>query len=417
MDSGYLLMLIGVGLAPTARARRLGVLATLAAGLAMAGLRAGPTPASVDLGELAALPGDFVAVAAALLLLAVALGAWSVRAAWPIPVTDATRLLGVGALAAGTIVVGWTGWSLLLVARVRPLLLALPAVAAIGALPWLAGRWSRLRPAAEMPLRRRHRLTQVAALLLIGAAPHVALVFLGASVAAWLGAPARWRLPRTAGVGLLLALAYWLMATIAGPMGLMLSGVESLPFSPAAERLLAPIVLAAGWMVAGLWPLHRSPGGVLAAAAGVGLVARVALVAFPSGIEHWRALAMPVVVLGLWQAALGARWPALAVGFAWIDLLGPAGVDHAGAAALLAGGLGLELLGRREGRPSPGWLVAAAVSAVAVGTGGLLAVEGGLGTEVVYTVLAVAAAVAAAGRSDAVHPMMPSEPSATSASA
>ena len=415
MGSGYLLLLVGIGLAPTARSRGLGGLAAIATGLAIAGLRAGPAPASMGPSGLAALPGDFLAVAAALLILGVALGALSLRAARPFQAAGAAAVVGIGALAAGVLVLAWTGRFLPLVASPRALLLALPAVAAIGAVPILAGRWPRL--GLPVAIRPREGAGLVAALILVGAAPHLALVSLGAVGAAWFGAPARWKTPLTAAVGLLLAVAYWLMATIAGPEGLMLSGLGSLPFSPAAERLLAPIVLISGWMLAALWPLHRSAGGTLAAAAGVGLVARVALVAFPSGIEHWRALAMPLVVLGIWQAALGARWPALLVGFAWIDLLGPAGRDHTGAAALLAGALGLELLGRGGASRTPARVVAAAVSAVAIGTGGLLAVEGGLGAEVVYTVLAVAAMVAAAGRSEAAQPMMPSDPSATSASA
>ena len=117
-----------------------------------------------------------------------------------------------------------------------------------------------------------------AAAILAGAAatalgPHVAVVFLGVIVAAWSayflfhprgGRPA----PVTPALTLLLAPAYWLLATIAGPEGLSIAALPLVPLSPAAESLVAPALLLVGWSVAGLWPLHRQVPGALVAPLG-----------------------------------------------------------------------------------------------------------------------------------------------------
>jgi hypothetical protein len=189
------------------------------------------------------------------------------------------------------------------------------------------------------------------------------------------------------------------MATIAGPEGLGLGGLASVPFSPAAERVLAIPLLTAAWAVAGLWPLHRQLPGALVAPVGAFLLARVAIPAVPSGLEHWRPLAMPFIVAGVWHAALSGRLTRVAVGMAWVGLLAPSRLGLVGAALLLAAGLAVELVERvsalRAGRLAP---AAQAIPLIAFGWGALLAVGAGLQGEVVYTALAVAALVALCGR-------------------
>jgi nucleoid-associated protein YgaU len=104
-------------------------------------------------------------------------------------------------------------------------------------------------------------------------------------------------------------------------------------------------------------------------------------------------------------------------GLAWVGLVTVTPVGQVGAALLLVGGLGLELADRL---PAWGDRVGSGVRAVAillVGTGALFAIQGGLLTEVVYTVAAAAALVAAAGSSRALQASTASAPRATAPSA
>ena len=234
--------------------------------------------------------------------------------------------------------------------------------------------------------------------------PHLGLVVLGVIVAACAGhllqrAEGGPRLPLAPAATLPLLPAWWLMATIAGPVGLRVSGLATVPLSPAAEQLLAVPLLIAAWAVAGLWPLHRHLPGALVAPVGAFLMARVAIPAVPLGLEHWRPLMMPLVVAGIWHAALSGRLPRVAVGMAWVGLLAPGRMGVAGAAMLLAAGLAVELVERisalRAGRFAP---AAEALPLIVFGWGALLVVGAGLQGEVVYTAVAVAGLVALCGR-------------------
>jgi hypothetical protein len=199
---------------------------------------------------------------------------------------------------------------------------------------------------------------------------------------------------------LLLLPAWWLMATIAGPESLRTAARPMLPLSPAAERALAPALLLAGWALSGLWPLHRQQPGPLSAIVGALLVARVAMPAVPDGMDHWRPLAMPLVVAGLWHGALGGRLSAMLIGLAWTGLLAAAPEGCIGAGLLLAGALAVELPGLALGAPLRRAAVRIAAGSLA-GWGALLVVTAQLQHEVVYTVLAVGGIVAALGRPQA----------------
>jgi hypothetical protein len=270
-----------------------------------------------------------------------------------------------------------------------------------------AGWYLRLAPPADRDTP--HPLVATAglfaAVLAAAVGPQVGLVALGvigAACAGYLleraggGGP---RLPLAPAATILLLPAWWLMATIAGPEGLGVARLAAVPFSPAAERLLAIPLLIAAWAVAGLWPLHRQVPGALVAPVGALLLARVAIPAVPSGLEHWRPLAMPLIVAGVWHATLSGRLPRVAVGVAWVGLLAPGRFGLVGAAFLLAAGLAVELIERigalRAGRLAPAFQ---AIPLIAFGWGALLAVGAGLQGEVVYTALAVAGLVALCGR-------------------
>lgn len=395
METGYTLIVAGAALLPNVRARATGVLAAVAAGLAVAGLRAAPGGARE--------PG-FAAAGAALLLVGALLGAAAAVSGWR---RGGSRLSGTAAvgLLAGAATLLWGGRTLLRDAPALSTGLAFVVVVAAGMILLVPGRLAR--PGGDPGVTAHRPLAGIAGLLAGGlavlAGPHLSVVFLGCIVAAWAGyllqrAAGGSAVPLAPALTLLLLPAWWFMATVAGPEGLGIAALGSLPLSPAAEQLLAPILLLAAWALAGLWPLQRQMPGPLTAPIGALLVARVARPAVPDGLEHWRALAAPLVVAGIWHAALTGRLALLAIGLAWVGLLAPGGHGLAGAALLLAGALLLELA-RPFGAADPRRAVAVRLAlGLATGCGALLAVEAALGGEVVYSVVAVAGIVSAAGR-------------------
>lgn len=397
LEPGFVLVVLGAALLPdvAGRACVLAAVAASSAGLAIAALTAGAAP----------LPAGFLAVDGALLVLAVVLALGSALLARR-DHRGARVRIAVGALVTGAIGLGWGGRRAVVAAPKGAMLLAAVVIVAVGAGFFLIGRLVRLPPPADdvLPPRRLPAAMGVLAGVVAAAAgPHLPVVVAGVIVAAWSG----WLLRRGAGgprlpaapvLTLLLLPAWWLMATIAGPEGLAVGTLPMLPISPAAERLLAPIFLVAAWATAGLWPLHRQVPAALLAPVGALLLARVVIPAVPDGLEHWRPLAMPLIVLGIWHAALSGRVTAVAVGLAWVGLLGASRAGLTGAALLLAGALTLELA-RHSGERLRSWKPAVwVISALAGGAGAVLAIESGLRAEVVYTVLAVGGVVVAAGR-------------------
>jgi hypothetical protein len=359
MQAGFILMLLGATLLPDSRARALGALAAVTAGLALAGLRAAP--------GFAATPVALIGLAALFVVL----------------------IIGPMLLLPGRFVQS---------AALEP--------DAVGPPP---------RPVAGV-------VGLVAGALAVAVGPHLSVVVFGAVLAGWSGyllerAAGGSRVPIAPALTLILLPAWWIMALVAGPEGLWIKTLPAVPLSPAAERLLAPAFLVCAWALCGLWPLHRQMPAALSAPVGALLLARVALPAMPDGLEHWRALAMPLVVAGAWHAALTGRTTRLAVGLAWVGLLAPDREGIAGAGLLLAAAMLSQLTGpmaRRDARLATGIRLALGL---AVGGGGLLAVAAGLRGEVVYTVLAVGAVVAAARHALAGQARTASDPRTTAPNA
>jgi hypothetical protein len=397
LEPGFFLIVLGAALLPevAGRASVLAVIAAAAAGLAIAALTAGATPLTVG----------FLAVDGALFVLAIVLALGSALLAGR-EHRGARARIAVGALVAGAVGLGWGGRRAIVAAPTGALLLASVVLAAVGIGFFLIGRLVRLTAAPDdgsPPRRLRAGLGLLAGAVATAAGPYLSVVVAGVIAAAWSGwllrrGPGGRRIPLAPMLTLLLLPAWWLMATIAGPEGLAVGTLPMLPISPAAERLLAPIFLAAAWATAGLWPLHRQVPAALLAPVGALLLARVAIPAVPDGLEHWRPLAMPLIVLGIWHAALSGRLTGMAVGLAWVGLLGASRAGLTGAALLLAGALTLELATHAGERFRPWKASARVVSALAAGAGALLAIGSGLHAEVVYTVLAVGGVVIAAGR-------------------
>jgi hypothetical protein len=121
----------------------------------------------------------------------------------------------------------------------------------------------------------------------------------------------------------------------------------------------------------------------------------VALPAFPDGLEHWRALVMPLVLVGGLHGVLTGNRSEALTALAWVGLAAARVQGEAGAGLVLVGAL-LLVAGERLGARVQ--VVARLVGALAIGAGALLVTEAGLRTEVVYTVCAVAGLVLAVGR-------------------
>ena len=388
-ELALLVLIAGTVLLPTARAQATSAIGVVATSLAVAGVRAAATPDS---------PG-FRAVTGALMLAAVAV---VMVAAWRSSRGPKAWFPGSALTVAGALGLLLAYRAQVLGAPPGPLLAALGGVLALGLLLFGIGRIVRF--AGDGRLQAAPSRGAIAGLLAgIAAAavgPTLGVVVVGVIAAAWSSHLAgrglgNSRLPLAPTLTLPLLGAWWLMAIIAGAQGLGIAGLPEVPLSPAAERLLAPVFLLAAWAVMGLWPLHRQMIGAFAAPAGALLLARVATPATPEGLDHWRALAMPVGLLGLWHAGLSGRRSGVAVGLAWIGLVAGSRWGELGAALLLCSAVMLELLQRRGG--TRGGRVVPTAAALLGGYGGLLVVEAGLRAEVVYTVLGGAAVVAAAG--------------------
>ena len=399
-DWGWMAFVGSTVLLPDSRGRRLAAAGLGALVLALAALQAGNTSGG--------LPGDFAAVELALVLvgLTALLGG----------VVRGTRagLRGMAAASLALVGVALAWGPIGTIARAAPLGESAAAIGVVGGaagLAWAAARWLLARRGipAQRPVDLvdlRSAGTAVVGALLAGFGPHLFVVGLGvliASLAVWVGATR----PRTVPDALpaLLAIATlipagWLLLAIAGEQGLALATLPDLPLSPAAETLLAPLFLLAGWSPAGLWPSPRTRVTGIAGVAGLFLVARVVGPVLSEGLEHWRPLAFPILAIGLWQGAVAGRWPAVMIGGAMMALA--SGSVEGPLAAVCLGGAALvtELVARATGRELA-WLRCAAL--LAAGYGVWPATVAGLRAEVVYTTLTVAGLavlLAAGGRVD-----------------
>jgi hypothetical protein len=389
-------LVLAAPLLPAGKPRALAAVGAVGTGLALAALRAGPDGPGPTLPEgFLTVEGALLASGVALSLSAALLGGRAVRG-------SPGRLAGVTLAAVGGLGLLLSAAPYLRAATLLPLVASALVTVAVGfALAWLGTRLGRSSDHAPRSLLRPGGLAAIAVgALMAVAGPWADLVLLGALLAAaggWACTRARdaRRLPLAPVLALALVPAWWLMRVVAGAEGLSTGSLSDLPWSPAAEQLLAALLVVAAGAMSGRWPLHREEPAALTAPVAAALLARVALPAFPDGLEHWRALALPVVLVGgMHGVRTGNRSEAL-VGLAWVGLAVATGWSHAGAGLVLLGALVLvaaERLGSRM------MVVLQLIAALAVGTGALLITEAGLRTEVVYTVCGVAGLVVAAVR-------------------
>jgi hypothetical protein len=424
---GWLVLALGSALLGAERERRIAGAGLLCLGLGLAAWRvssAGTGGLPVSASQLGQ---GFLVVNGGLMLLGLGMlaRAAATGAAGP------TAVAGRAAIGLGIVLIAWVCAGLLMAGgpvRVAgsAAVLALAGIALVvlaravrsSAAGRAAGRFFSA-PLRLLPPAGRTAQAASASLVVGSAAAaaggHTALVFLGVLAVVWSGYLLAHRDSRPLPVAGLLALVlvptYWLLATIAGPVGMAVDAIPLVPLSPAAEWLVAAGLLLAVWSTAGLWPLHRQVPGALSGLAGALLLTRIAIPLAPAGLEDWQPVAFPLLTVGIWHGAMHARWPLLAAGSALLGLLSVTTQGASGAWWLLAAALALELRWMIRMPHGLSRLVAVGAS-VSATWGGLLVLEGGLRSEVVYTALgaAVLALVAASGRGRAMTASAPSTP-------
>ena len=396
------------------RERRLAATGLLILGLALAAWDAGSLPA-LDPTPPGRLGRGFLIGNGGLLLVGLGLVCGAVLRAPRARLRVGARLLGVlGALLLAPVVVPFlrAGGPLAALACALALWTAGAAIVILAR----ASARSITRRLASPPLTPDFRSTAgprhidliaIAGIVATLAGPHVVVVLGGVLVATWAAWLASHRpgarpLPVAPTLTLVLIPAGWLLVTIAGPVGLGIAALPQVPLSPAAELLLAPALLLAAWATAGLWPLQRQLPGALVAPAGALLLARIAHPLVSDGLEYWRPLTVPLLVLGLWHAASWSRWPLVIAGAAILAVAGGTPVPTGGCAALLAISIALELRSAMDLAP-PRTILVRAASWPPATLAGVMVLEEVLRGEVVYSTLGilVLALIVAGGRATA----------------
>ena len=347
-----------------------------------------------DLGAPSVAVDGGLELLGALLLLAAGIRAWTM----PPP-----RRLVAALLVGVSLALGWLARPLLETAGLAADGAALAIGVGAAAVIWLITRGLQARHrlrrhaapagAARNPTAPRPANPRATALALVGGAaaivgPSAWLVVAGALVAA--SAPAAGR--RRAPVLLVLAAvcllpALWFMHTVAGPVGLRISSLDEVPFSPAAEAMLAPILALGAFGFFGVWPLRRWSSAALVPV-GVALIVRLGA-AVPSGLDAWQTVLVPLGVVAAGHAALSAD-PEEAIGsWAWLAAVtgGNRGAILLGLAALILATV--PAVARRAGVVAGVWVGRVAWALAAAG--GALALETLLRAQVVYALLAALA--------------------------
>jgi hypothetical protein len=393
----YVLLALAATAVEPATARRIAFIGLVAFALGLAAY--GVNPGSDDLaviGLAAASSTDaFFRVNTGLLLLGIVLCAIAavdaIRRGPPATPGRALALLGIGAFAVWSLapLIVWSGgWRPAVVAGA----VAVTATAAGVAI-------DRLGPAKRVPelpsIAWPGSSSRSPALALgfgfgalgVSAAPHVGIVFTGlalAAVAEFLDRRRRGlaRFPWFPSVVLVLAPTWWIMATIAGPIGVSLQALPEIPFSPAAERLVGLALGLVAWSCLGLWPLHRVFPDGLVAPLGIALWLRVASPAVPGGLEHWQPLFVAAGVLGLCGAAVTGRGAAACNALAFVALAADAPTSAPAALILGATGLGLRITSGepRSAAHRLAWMLVALALPFAF--------EAGFRGQVIYTLIA-----------------------------
>jgi hypothetical protein len=156
-----------------------------------------------------------------------------------------------------------------------------------------------------------------------------------------------------------LSSAFGLLFTLLGPLGMQLGALAQGPVSPAAERVLALLIIGSALVIAGVPPLDRMPWGLGLAPLAAILLGRLVVPVFPEGLVLWQAPAVLILALALSWASATGRWTRACVATGLLGLCsGERNGVIAGVVLVLWGWLvetGVAFAARRGGSPSQRW--------------------------------------------------------------
>ncbi len=158
---------------------------------------------------------------------------------------------------------------------------------------------------------------------------------------------------------------------------------------------LLPLVALAAWGLAALWPVHGLvPNGVLAPVGGL-LLFRLGAELLPAGLLYWQPLLSPLALVSVWWGALTGRRTLLLSGWAFQALVSDLPMASEAAFGLLGISAALAVLPAIPERWTAGMIrVLVGLSAVGIA----VSLPGMLQTQLIYSVLAVAAVAVAIWR-------------------
>ena len=167
------------------------------------------------------------------------------------------------------------------------------------------------------------------------------------------------------------------------------------PLTAQIEISLLPFVALAAWGLAALWPVHGLvPNGVLAPLGGLVLF-RLGAGFLPAGMLYWQPLLSPLALASVWWGALTGRRTLVLSGWAFQALVSDLPMASEAAFGLLGVSAALAVLPAIPERWTAGSVrVLVGLSAVGIA----LSLPGMLQTQLVYSVLAVAAVAVAIWR-------------------
>jgi hypothetical protein len=315
-------------------------------------------------------------------LVAMVLSAIAIAVLWPLWRTTSIpeSLAATLAIAAVALSLAWLGRTLRLGERIR------------AADRWLgAPSGGSSDQGVASPVGARMVLLVCFVLALIPTIPTLVLGTIATAILLHHGAQLRnelGRLPLLPILCLALLPASWLILTVTGQLAPPLWSLADAPFSPAAELWIAPWLLVAVWALLALWPIHWLVPRPLAACLAGLLLVGVGIYGIPLGLQAFQSWIDPLIVVALWWAVV-IRRPELILGA--LGLFGVLAVPAANAPLLLLPFVLASVLAMPDdwlAIPGP---VRLKIGLVMAGGGIWIALLAGLQSQVVYTVLCVAA--------------------------
>jgi len=419
--TGALLVLLGAVsslLLPATAFRRRGLAGTLLLGLAVASLAVigWPNEAGGDSAYLTAVAIDIGLGLAGLGLLLMQFRRAGRKPPWRPGARTAFALLVVGAgilLLGALLPLPRRAWSISLATGFGVLLVG-AVVVRLGRRARLAEVFGRLRLGAAEPGLRvelsgtANRSARVLLALHFGGLAVMWLstslhLLLGSAIVALVagallagtGRGGRFRLVGSLLAAGLIGIGWYFLAHVAGDMPLDLGALRDAPYSTAFQLLLALTFGAISLALFGLWPLRGFAAGPATPLLGALLLSKLVAPVVSEGLIHWQPVFYAVIAVGACGAGLSRRNDESLIALGALGLLSGSPTAGWAGLVLVAGAVALraqELTSLIAGKVARETVVIPLVvltSALALAP----ALTGALGSQVLYSVLAVAAVI------------------------